>query len=294
MNERYRPVIASFDAMTVRAALALGAKPLLRELRELAGRARIALPAEVDEMLADGASPADGTAPATGAPRSGRDESATGRTNGHSDLVRTIAGDGTVTTRRMDTFGLSGREREVLALVAQGLARSKGSFTASQGLYIGVLWLGLTLAFEFTFGRFVQHKSWIELLEAYAFKEGNLWPLVLVVVLLAPLAAALWQAKSARAALAALAVLVLAAWTPEAAALDRAGAIEAAKRQMGSRCNAATPCGFEAKLEGDRWHVRVEFLKDDTAPGKPAAGARTHAIYIFNQSGRVVGTIKGK
>ena len=134
----------------------------------------------------------------------------------------------------------------------------------------------------------------IELLEAYAFKEGNLWPLVLVVVLLAPLAAALWQAKSARAALAALAVLVLAAWTPEAAALDRAGAIEAAKRQMGSRCNAATPCGFEAKLEGDRWHVRVEFLKDDTAPGKPAAGARTHAIYIFNQSGRVVGTIKGK
>jgi hypothetical protein len=182
----------------------------------------------------------------------------------------------------------------LVALVAHGLVRSRGSFTASQGLYIGTLWLGLTLVFEFTFGRFVQHKSWNELLEAYAFKEGNLWPLVLVVVLLAPLAAALWQAKSARATLAALAVLVLAAWTPEAAALDRAGAIEAAKRQMGSRCNAATPCGFEAKAQGDRWHVRVEFLKDDTAPGKPAGGARTHAIYIFNQSGRVVGTIKGK
>ena len=36
-----------------------------------------------------------------------------------SDLVRAVAGDPTA-HRRTDTFGLSGREREVLALVAQG------------------------------------------------------------------------------------------------------------------------------------------------------------------------------
>jgi DNA-binding CsgD family transcriptional regulator len=42
------------------------------------------------------------------------------RTNGRSDLVRALAGDPAASTRRPDTFGLSGREREVLALVAQG------------------------------------------------------------------------------------------------------------------------------------------------------------------------------
>ena len=40
--------------------------------------------------------------------------------NGRSDLVRAIAGDPAPTARRPDTFGLSGREREVLVLVAQG------------------------------------------------------------------------------------------------------------------------------------------------------------------------------
>jgi hypothetical protein len=74
----------------------------------------------------------------------------------------------------------------LIVLVAYGLARFTPAFTASQGLRIGVLWLGLTLAFEFSFGRYVQHKSWAELLDAYAFKEGNIWPVVLVVTLLAP------------------------------------------------------------------------------------------------------------
>ena len=41
-------------------------------------------------------------------------------TNGHSELVRVIAGDPASAARRTDTFGLSGREREVLGLVAQG------------------------------------------------------------------------------------------------------------------------------------------------------------------------------
>ena len=40
--------------------------------------------------------------------------------NGRSDLVRAIAGDPPSPAKRPDTFGLSGREREVLGLVAQG------------------------------------------------------------------------------------------------------------------------------------------------------------------------------
>jgi hypothetical protein len=55
---------------------------------------------------------------------------------------------------------------------------------------IGLLWLALTVAFEFLFGRFVARKSWPELLRAYRFEDGDIWPLVLAVVALAPLAAA--------------------------------------------------------------------------------------------------------
>ena len=43
-----------------------------------------------------------------------------GRTNGRSEIVKAIAGAEPSPARRTDTFGLSGREREVLALVAQG------------------------------------------------------------------------------------------------------------------------------------------------------------------------------
>jgi DNA-binding CsgD family transcriptional regulator/tetratricopeptide (TPR) repeat protein len=101
---------------SVELAIGLRAKPLLRELRELAGRARIALPAEVDALLAADAprsvelsSAGNGTAARSGGP-----------TNGRSDIIRAVAGDPPEPGRRPDTFGLSGREREVLALVAQG------------------------------------------------------------------------------------------------------------------------------------------------------------------------------
>jgi len=65
-----------------------------------------------------------------------------------------------------------------------------GRLGTSRCLYLGLLWLGLTLLFEFGFGRLVRHKSWSELFEAYTFKGGNLWPFVLVVTFLAPLLAA--------------------------------------------------------------------------------------------------------
>ena len=92
----------------VKLGVGLGAKPLLRELRELAGRARITFPPEAEAALADpGTTRPDGTVSVDHA-------------NGPSDLVRAIAGEVAGPTRRPDTFGLSGREREVLGLVAQG------------------------------------------------------------------------------------------------------------------------------------------------------------------------------
>ncbi len=55
---------------------------------------------------------------------------------------------------------------------------------------IGLFWLLLTLLFEFSFGRFVQHNDWAQLLQAYSFKGGNIWPFVLAFTLLSPWLAA--------------------------------------------------------------------------------------------------------
>ena len=96
-----------------------------------------------------------------------------------------------------------------LALVLSGLLLSAcilaisfalvpklGRLQSRHCLYLGLFWLCLTLAFEFGFGRLLQHRSWSELLEAYTFKNGNLWPVVLVVTFFAPLAAVRLRGKA--------------------------------------------------------------------------------------------------
>ena len=104
----------------------LGARPLLRELRDLAGRARLPLPSEIEaafgaEDLQHLAAPA------------GEGETTNGHTpveagvavspggasaGGASAVVRSVVGQPVVV--RPNTFGLSGREREVLSLIAEG------------------------------------------------------------------------------------------------------------------------------------------------------------------------------
>jgi hypothetical protein len=65
-----------------------------------------------------------------------------------------------------------------------------GPLAPHQWLFVGVFWLLLTLSFEFAFGRIAQHKTWGELFEAYKFRGGNLWPLVLIVTVISPWLAA--------------------------------------------------------------------------------------------------------
>ena len=81
-------------------------------------------------------------------------------------------------------------------------------------------------------------------------------------------------------------------WAPPAAALDRVGAIDVARKQVGGKCSADAACTFTAKVEEGKWHVRVDFLKDKATRGKP--GFRGHTIFIINQTGRVVGRVEGK
>jgi DNA-binding CsgD family transcriptional regulator/tetratricopeptide (TPR) repeat protein len=108
----------------VKIALRLGALPLLRELRELAGRALIAVPAEVDARLTG---PEDrprelvgvmaGTAPVVAVAASTADPNGQGD---RSELVDALNQTGSDATPKRDTFGLSGREREVLVQIARG------------------------------------------------------------------------------------------------------------------------------------------------------------------------------
>ena len=77
-----------------------------------------------------------------------------------------------------------------IVLVAYLAAPWYGPLGSPQVWLIGLFWLVLTLFFEFGFGRFVQHKDWAQLLQAYTFKGGNLWPVVLAVTLLSPWLAA--------------------------------------------------------------------------------------------------------
>ena len=56
-----------------------------------------------------------------------------------------------------------------------------------QALSIGLLWLGLTVIFEFTFGRFVVGHSWNQLLSDYNILAGRVWLLVPIWIAIAPL-----------------------------------------------------------------------------------------------------------
>ena len=55
-----------------------------------------------------------------------------------------------------------------------------------QSWVIGLIWLGLTLAFEFLVGHYVFGTTWEALLADYNILEGRLWILVLAAALIAP------------------------------------------------------------------------------------------------------------
>ncbi|HET7473831.1 MAG TPA: LuxR C-terminal-related transcriptional regulator [Candidatus Limnocylindrales bacterium] len=131
---RARPALEE----AARIGLQLGARPLLRELRELAGRAMIRLPAEVDALFErpeaipgglvgaieleasgglDGALVAVGPGPVETA-RDGHPAVEVTTAPAGSAVLRGVVGEAPAAPK--DTFGLSRREREVLSLIAEG------------------------------------------------------------------------------------------------------------------------------------------------------------------------------
>lgn len=58
--------------------------------------------------------------------------------------------------------------------------------STSEALRIGLLWLVMTVLFEFVFGHYVMGHPWAALLHDYNLFEGRLWIVVLIWVTIAP------------------------------------------------------------------------------------------------------------
>jgi hypothetical protein len=58
--------------------------------------------------------------------------------------------------------------------------------SARLAIQLGFFWMALTVAFEFLFFHYVGGRSWAVLLENYDIASGQLWPLILVWVAVAP------------------------------------------------------------------------------------------------------------
>jgi len=53
-------------------------------------------------------------------------------------------------------------------------------------ILVGLIWLGLTILFEFGFGYYVMGNTWEKLLHDYNLAEGRVWSLFLVWLVIAP------------------------------------------------------------------------------------------------------------
>jgi hypothetical protein len=68
--------------------------------------------------------------------------------------------------------------------------------SSAQAAVVGLIWMVLTVLFEFAMGRYVSRQSWEQLLMAYDIFAGNLWPLVLAAVAVLP-AMVFWLRRTA-------------------------------------------------------------------------------------------------
>lgn len=58
--------------------------------------------------------------------------------------------------------------------------------SAKHAILLGVIWLGLTILFEFGFGHYIMGNPWEKLLHDYNLAEGRVWSLFLVWLTIAP------------------------------------------------------------------------------------------------------------
>lgn len=74
----------------------------------------------------------------------------------------------------------------IILLASRLLFTPLAGQTTRQLLRVSAWFVGLTVAFEFSFGHYVDGKSWEELFANYAIWNGRLWPLLLILLALTP------------------------------------------------------------------------------------------------------------
>jgi len=74
----------------------------------------------------------------------------------------------------------------LFGLVIWGFTRLWKITSARQAWTIGLLWLGMTIVFEFIFGHYVMGNSWSKLFHDYNIFDGRVWILVLIWTTIAP------------------------------------------------------------------------------------------------------------
>jgi hypothetical protein len=75
----------------------------------------------------------------------------------------------------------------LLIAVYLRILRTRWKITsANQAWLIGLMWLGMTIAFEFGFGHYIAGNPWSKLLHDYNIAEGRVWCFILIAVLIGP------------------------------------------------------------------------------------------------------------
>jgi hypothetical protein len=80
----------------------------------------------------------------------------------------------------------------IIFLLSLTFVRTQPQYDNAAFAKVGVLWLAMTIGFEFIFGHFVMKHPWRILLADYNLAKGRVWVLVLIVTLTAPVVCALW------------------------------------------------------------------------------------------------------
>jgi hypothetical protein len=70
--------------------------------------------------------------------------------------------------------------------------------SSSEAIRIGLLWLAMTVAFEFIFGHYVMGRPWAALMYDYNLLEGRVWVVVLIWVTIAPYVFFRFQKRTTR------------------------------------------------------------------------------------------------
>lgn len=86
----------------------------------------------------------------------------------------------------------------IILLIAFLSVRWLRARSTSNLLGIGVLWLGLTVAFEIALGRFILNYPWERIAADYNLLEGGILPIGLIILALSPLIAAKLRGTTAQ------------------------------------------------------------------------------------------------